>query len=76
MAISDTSPEIEAMQIEIRRSMSASKRLKLACEISDLAHEFRRAGIKRKHPDWSEREVTIELLRLAFLPNPLPSWVR
>jgi hypothetical protein len=76
MAISDTSPNIKAMQIEIRRSMSATKRLQIACELSDLAREFRKAGIKRNHPDWSEREVIIELLRLAFLPKPLPSWVR
>jgi hypothetical protein len=76
MALSDTSPEIKAMQIQIRRSMSVSKRLKVACDISDLAQAFRKAGIKRDHPDWSEREVTIELLRLAFEPNPLPPGLR
>jgi hypothetical protein len=72
----DTNPKIKAMQMEIRRSMSASKRLKVACEVSDLAQAFRKAGIKRDHPDWSEREVTIELLRLAFQPNPLPPILR
>jgi hypothetical protein len=72
----DTNPKIKAMQFEIRRSMSASKRLKVACEISDLAQAFRKAGIKRDHPDWSEREVMIELLRLALQPNPLPPSLR
>jgi hypothetical protein len=72
----DTNPKIKAMQMEIRRSMSAGKRLKVACEISDLAQAFRKAGIKRDHPNWSEREVMIELLRLALQPNPLPPSLR
>jgi len=76
MAISDTSPEIEAMQLEIRRRMSPEQRLLVAFEISDLCRAFRKAGIRLEHPDWSERQVMIELFRLAFLPNPLPAWVR
>lgn len=76
MAISDTSPEIEAMQIRIRRSMTPAQRLQIAFEISDMSRAFRKAGIRRDHPEWSEREVMIELFRLAFLPDPLPSWVR
>lgn len=76
MAISDTSPEIEAMQIRIRRSMTPAQRLQIAFEISDMSRAFRKAGIHRDHPEWSEREVMIELFRLAFLPDPLPSWVR
>lgn len=76
MAISDTSPEIEAMQIHIRRSMTPAQRLRIAFEISDMSRAFRKAGIRRDHPDWSERQVMIELFRLAFFPDPLPSWVR
>jgi hypothetical protein len=76
MTISDTSPEIEAMQIQIRRSMIGDQRLRIALEISHLSREFRKAGIRRDHPDWSERQVMIELFRLAFLPDPLPAWVR
>jgi len=76
MAISDTSPEIEAMQIQIRRSMTPSQRLQIAVELSDLLREFRKAGIRKDHPDWSEREVMIELFRQAFSPQPLPAWVR
>ncbi len=76
MPISDTSPEIEAMQIEIRRSMSPAQRLDVALELSDFCRELRKAGIKRDHPDWSEKQVMIELFRLAFLPEPLPDWVK
>jgi hypothetical protein len=76
MAISDTTPEIEAMQLQIRRSMTPEQRLLVAFEISDVCRAFRKAGIRREHPDWSEREVMIELFRRAFLPAPLPAWVR
>jgi hypothetical protein len=76
MSIRDTSPEIEAMQIQIRRRMTPEQRLLAALDISDLCREIRKAGIRRDHPDWSERQVMIELFRLAFFPKPLPSWVR
>lgn len=76
MAISDTSPEVEAMQFEIRRRMTGAQRLRLALEMSQFARELRKAGIRQDHPDWTERQVMIELFRLAFFPEPLPSWVR
>jgi hypothetical protein len=76
MPISDTSPEIEAMQMQIRRQMTPDERFRIAIELSDMCRELRKAGIKRDHPDWSNRQVIIELLRLAFLPDALPAWVR
>ncbi len=76
MAISDTSPEVEAMQLEIRRKMTGAPRLRLALEMSQFARELRKAGIRQDHPDWTERQVMIELFRLAFFPEPLPAWVR
>jgi Rv0078B-related antitoxin len=76
MAFSDTSPEIEAMQLEIRWKMTPERRFQIALEISDLCRELRKAGIRKQHPGWSERQVMIELFRLAFLPEPLPTWVR
>lgn len=64
------------MQIEIWRSMTPKQRFEVAIEISDLLREFRKAGIRRDHPEWTERQVLIELFRLAFFPEPLPAWVR
>ena len=64
------------MQLEIRRRMTPEQRLSVAVEISDVCRAFRKAGVKQEHPDWSERQVMIELFRRAFLPEPLPAWVR
>jgi hypothetical protein len=72
----DTTPEIAAMQIAIRRAMTQEQRFLVALDISDCCRELRKAGIKQDHPDWSDRDVMIELFRRAFLPQPLPAWVR
>jgi Rv0078B-related antitoxin len=73
MAISDTTPEIEAMQLEIRRKMTMAQRWQVALEISDLSLALRKAGLRREHPEWSERQIILELFRRQFLPKPLPA---
>ena len=54
------------VQRAILRSMKISDRLRLACEMSDLAHDLCRARIRQQHPDWSEAEVTREMVRAAL----------
>jgi len=48
----------------------------LALEMSEFARELAREGIRRDHPQWTEAQVARELLRLAFLPAPLPAWLK
>ena len=72
----DTTPEIEAMQIRIFRSMTVEKHLEIALEISLLSRTLMAAGVRNKHPDWPERKVEREVHRLAFFPCPLPDWLR
>jgi hypothetical protein len=55
--------------------MSGEQRLLLAFEMSLFARELAREGIRRQHPEWPEERITRELLRLAFFPAPLPSWI-
>lgn len=76
MPISDTSPKVEAMQLEALRSMTGGQRVLLGMELSLLSREFMKAGIRREHPEWTEREVRLEVLRLLFFPQPLPPWMR
>lgn len=73
VAMSDTTPEAQAIQERILRNMSGEERLLLAWDMSVFARELARAGIRQDHPDWTEAEVSRELLRLAFLPAPLPA---
>jgi len=48
----------------------------LSYEMSLFARELAKEGIRRDHPEWTEAQVARELLRLAFLPAPLPEGLR
>jgi hypothetical protein len=52
--------------------MTGEQCLLLAFEMSEFARDLSRARIRQEHPDWSEQQVSRELLRLAFLPSSLP----
>jgi len=74
--ITDTSAAAQAVQLDIHRSMTGEQRLLLAYEMSMFARELNRARLLREHPDWAEVSIARELLRLAFLPMPLPAGLR
>ena len=74
--ISDTTVSAQAVRIETQRAMTGEQRLLMALEMSLFARELASARIRREHPDWLETRVTRELLRLAFLPEPLPTQFR
>ena len=76
MTITDTTPEARARQFEILRAMSGEQRMVLAYEMSMFMREIAKEGIRRDHPDWTEAQIARELLRRAFFPAPLPSWLR
>ena len=72
MTIRDTSRDAEEVQLGIFRKMTGEQRLKLALEMSDFARNLSLSRIRAEHPEWSDWEVKRELLRLDFLPAPLP----
>lgn len=72
MAITDTSPQAQALQFKIQNAMTGEQRITLAYEMSMFARDLAREGIRRDHPDWTEAQIARELLRLAFLPATLP----
>lgn len=72
MPIRDTTSEAQAVQDEILCAKTGEQRMILAFEMSLFARELARAGIRQQNPDWPEDRVARELIRLAFLPKPLP----
>ena len=76
MPLSDTSPKAKKLQMQIEAAMTGEQRLLEALEMSLLARELAKAKIRGDHPDWSEPKVAREVLRLQFLPKPLPSGLR
>ncbi len=76
MLAADTSTAARAMQLEIHRSMSGEQRLLLAFEMSLFARALSRERLRQEHPEWTQAGIERELLRLAFLPAPLPPGLR
>jgi HNH endonuclease/Rv0078B-related antitoxin len=74
--ISDTSPSAQALQLQIQRGMPGEQRLLLALEMSLFARELAKERIRREYPEWSDAQVARELVRLAFLPAPVPARLR
>jgi hypothetical protein len=73
MPLSDTSPAAKKVQMEIFASMSGEQRILWALEASELTREFAKSKIRSDHPDWSEAQISREVLRLQFLPGELPA---
>jgi hypothetical protein len=74
--ITDTSPSAQALQLQILRAMGGEQRLLMALEMSLFTRELAKQGIREQHPDWSNAEVAYELIRRAFLPDPVPARLR
>ncbi len=72
----DTSVEAEALQLEILRRMDGASRLRLAMDMSLTARALALAGLRQRHPDYSERDLMKALLRLAFPSDALPPPLR
>jgi len=76
VSITDTTKAARDIQLQIHRAMTGGQRILLAFEMSLFARDLAKAGVEREHPDWDDARVTRELLRLAFLPEPLPAKLR
>jgi hypothetical protein len=55
--------------------LTQEQHLQLACEITEFDRSVRKQKIRREHPEWCELEVIHEMIRQAFLPDPMPEWL-
>ena len=60
----DTSPEIERLQIEQWRKMTAEQKAATVSGLTQAVYELARAGVQHRHPGASPRE---QFLRLAIV---------
>jgi predicted adenine nucleotide alpha hydrolase (AANH) superfamily ATPase len=60
----DTSKEAAAVQREVLRKMGPQGRLRLTFQLCDQLREVTKAGIRHRHPDYTEQQVTQAYLRL------------
>ena len=62
----DTSPEAEAVQLELVRRMPRSERVQKALRLSSEMVHSAKAAIRRRHPDDTELQVAIRFIELCY----------
>lgn len=60
----DTDAETHAVQVEIYRRLGPTGRSQAAFRLMSLARDVAVGGIRARHPDYDERQVSRALVRL------------
>jgi hypothetical protein len=66
MRARDTSAKAAAIQDQLHDALGPEGRFQLAMKMSDLAREFAKAGVRVRHPEFSDEEVLRELARVFY----------
>ena len=66
MPATDTTPRAAALQLQLYRAAGPARRAQIAVELSEAVRSTTIAGIRRRHPEYSEREVALAFLRLVY----------
>ena len=62
----DTSARAAAMFADLNRAAAPSQRFLQALEVSDLLREMAKAGLRARHPEYSEEELLRALARQMY----------
>ncbi len=62
----DTTPQARAVQIETLRRMGIAGRAAMTFELTRALRQTVRAGIRQRHPDYTQEEVHLALMRLTL----------
>lgn len=65
----DTSPAAREVQLGSLRRLDGPARVQMAWRMSDEARNISRAGIRHRHPDWTDARVHAALLELLLGPQ-------
>ena len=62
----DTSKEAAAKQFEVLRNLGPTGRLKLTMDLCDTLRNITKSGIRHRHPNYTEQQVTQAYLKLIL----------
>ena len=62
----DTLPEAAQVQLAAYRRMAPARRLELAMGMSDALREIAMAGVRSRHPEYSDEQVRLAYMRLTL----------
>jgi hypothetical protein len=54
------------LHLQLYRDAGPERRVEIAAELSDFLRELSRAGVRRRHPEFSADQVDSEVLRIFF----------
>jgi len=63
---SDTTIDAAVKQFEILRKLDTETRAQMTFQLSDNLHQIVEDGIRHRHPEFNEKQVKRELLRLTI----------
>lgn len=66
MSGGDTTPEAAAVLLERARAMTPAQRFAEGLAVCKLSRRFMRAGIRMRHPEYSDAHVEMALARLLW----------
>jgi hypothetical protein len=66
MRPADTTRRAAALQLELYRAATPAQRAQIAVDLSDAVRETTIAGIRRRHPKYSDEEVGRAFLALVY----------
>jgi hypothetical protein len=66
MPARDTSLRAAAIQCELHTKLGPEGRFQLAMRMTELAREFAKAGIRNRHPEYTDEQILREIVRLFY----------
>ena len=66
MTPDDTSRDAANVQVAVWRRMSGEQRVAMAFELSENVRQIAAEGVRRRHPDYSDDEVRLAVIRLQL----------
>ena len=66
MAATDTTPQAAALLLAHYRRLSPSARAQIAADLSDALRQTAMAGIRRRHPEYSDRQADRAFRELLY----------
>lgn len=70
MRARDTTEKAAAIHAALNRAMGPERRFCAAMELSDFVRELAKAGLRSRHPEYTEAEIVRELTRQLYGEQP------
>lgn len=64
--MTDTRPEMQRKQTEILKAQTSEQRIMALSNLSDFMKQMALKRIQKKHPDYTDRQVMDEYIKMQF----------